>query len=88
MAVIPLRRHQFPVPSQQRVRCDQGFKLVQHFAPECLRLSGESTAFAISETNAASTVGVIAGGNNYFGNRNCTSSSKVHLEASVGAATL
>jgi hypothetical protein len=31
---------------------------------------------------------VIAGGNNYFGNRNCTSSSKVHLEASVGAATL
>src|SRR5271166_4710660 len=34
-------------------RCDQGFKLVQHLAPECLRFSGESTAFGICETKAS-----------------------------------
>src|SRR5258708_4796293 len=44
-----------PVPSQQRVRCDQGFKLVQDFAPQCLRFSGESTAFGIGETKAPTT---------------------------------
>ena len=55
LAVVPLGRHQFPVPSQQRVRRDQGFKLIQHLAPECLRFSGESTAFDIGETKAPPT---------------------------------
>src|SRR5258708_3565215 len=32
-----------------------GFKLVQHLAPECLRFSGESTAFGIGETKAPTT---------------------------------
>jgi hypothetical protein len=50
VAVIPLGRHQFPVPSQQRVRRDQGFKPAQHLAPEYLGFSGESTAFGIGET--------------------------------------
>ena len=55
VAVVPLGRHQFPVPSQQRVRRDQGFKLIQHLASECLRFSGESTAFGIGETKAPPT---------------------------------
>jgi hypothetical protein len=55
VAVIPLGRHQFPVPSQQRVRRDQGFKLIQHLASECLCFSGESMAFGIGETKAPST---------------------------------
>ena len=33
--------------SRHRVRRDQGFKLVQHLAPQCLRFSGESMAFGI-----------------------------------------
>ncbi len=55
VAVVPLGRHQFPVPSQQRVWRDQGFKLIQHLAPECLRFSGQSTAFGIGETKAPPT---------------------------------
>ena len=55
VAVVPLGSHQFPVPSQKRVRRDQGFKLVQHLSPECLSFSGESTAFGIGETNAPPT---------------------------------
>src|SRR5271166_3046292 len=55
MAVVPLGRHQFAVPSQQRVWRDEGFKLIQHLAPECLRFSGESTAFGIGETKAPPT---------------------------------
>jgi hypothetical protein len=55
VAVVPLGRHQFPIPSQQRVRRDQGFKLIQHLAPECLRFSGESTAFGIREARAPPT---------------------------------
>ena len=33
----------------------QGFKLIQHLAPECLRFSGESTAFGIGEMKAPPT---------------------------------
>ena len=55
VAVVPLGRHQLPVPSQQRVRRYQGLKLVQHLAPECLRFSGESTAFGIGEAKAPPT---------------------------------
>jgi hypothetical protein len=55
MAVVPLGRHQFPVPSQQCVRRDHGLKLVQHFASEGLRFSGESTAFGIGESKAPPT---------------------------------
>jgi hypothetical protein len=55
VTVVPLGRYQFPVPSQQRVRRDQGFKLVQHLAPECPRFSGESTAFGIGEAKAPPT---------------------------------
>ena len=55
VTIVPLGRHQFPVPSQQRVGRDQGFKLIQHLAPECLRFSGESTAFGIGETKAPPT---------------------------------
>jgi hypothetical protein len=54
-AIIPLGRHQFSVPSQQRVRRDQGFKLVQHLAPECLRFSGERAALSIGEAKASPT---------------------------------
>jgi hypothetical protein len=59
VAVVPLGGHQFSVPSQQRVRRDQGFKLVQHLAPECLRFSGESAAFGIGETKAPTTRGLL-----------------------------
>ena len=47
VAVTPLGCHRFAVPLQQRVGCDHGCKLVQHLVPECLRFSGESTAFRI-----------------------------------------
>ena len=41
--------------TEQRVRRDQGFKLVQHLSSECLRFSSESTAFGIGETKTLRT---------------------------------
>jgi hypothetical protein len=52
VAVVPLGRHQFPVPSQERVRCDQGLKFVQNLASKRVGFSGESAAFGIGEANA------------------------------------
>ena len=53
MAVVPFRCHQFPVPSQQRVRCNQRVQFAQHLAAERVRFSGESSAFGIGEPDAA-----------------------------------
>ena len=36
------------------VRCDQRFQFVQHFAPEHVRFSRESSTFGVGEANAAS----------------------------------
>jgi hypothetical protein len=54
LAVVPFSCHQFPVPAQQGVRCDQRAQFVQHFATERVRFSGESSTFGIGEPNAAS----------------------------------
>ena len=43
-----------PGVSAQGVRCDQRFQLVQHFATERVRFSGESSTFGVGEANAAS----------------------------------
>jgi len=55
VTIVPLGGHEFPVPSQQRVRRDQRVKLGQHLAPECLSFSRESAAFGISKTQAPPT---------------------------------
>jgi hypothetical protein len=39
---------------------EHGFKLVLHLEPECLRFSGESTAFGIYETNVPRTQPVMS----------------------------
>ena len=51
MAIVPLGRHQLPVPPQQRIRGDQGLQLVQYFASERLGSSGQSTALGVREVN-------------------------------------
>jgi len=52
MAVVPFRRHQFPVLAQKRIRRHQCLELVQHPAPERLRFSGEAASLGIGEANA------------------------------------
>ena len=48
-------REAMSIKKMMCVRRDQGLKLVQHLAPECLRFSGESTAFGIGEAKAPPT---------------------------------
>jgi len=55
VAVIPFGRHEFAVPSQQRVRRNQSVKLGQHLASKCLGFSGESAPLGISEAKASPT---------------------------------
>ena len=43
------------VPSQKHVRRDEGFKLVQHLAPECSRFSRKSAALGVGETKPLPT---------------------------------
>jgi hypothetical protein len=55
MTIIPFRRNQLSVPSQQRVRRDPRFEFLQHFTPEQLSLSRESAALHVRETDAPAT---------------------------------
>ena len=41
-AVVPLLSDQFPVPTQDRVRCEEGADLFQHFAAQDLSLPCET----------------------------------------------
>jgi hypothetical protein len=52
MTVVPLESQHFSVPSQERVRRDQGLKFVQDLASEGAGFSGESTAVGVGKTDA------------------------------------